>query len=63
MGMLVQKRFSITATSIPSERLLSSAGMIISTRRGSLLPADTLVLVSETVTNSHTTIYASVPIL
>ena len=52
ISALVQRKFSITATSVPSERLFSSAGMIISSRRNSLLPsnADKLIFLFE---NSH----------
>ena len=52
MSALVQSTFAFTATSVPSERLFSSAEMIISTRRCSFLPdnADKLILLYE---NSH----------
>ena len=38
MSKLVQKRFSMVATSVPLERLFSSAGNVINNRRSSLLP-------------------------
>ena len=55
---LVQRRFAITATSVSSERLFSSAGMIISARRSILMPdnADKLIFYRKILTNSYTTI-------
>ena len=52
MSKLVQKRFSMVATSVPSERLFSVAGNVINNRRSSLLPenADKLIFLFE---NSH----------
>ena len=38
MSKLVQKRFSMVATSVPLERLFSSAGNVINNRQSSLLP-------------------------
>ena len=52
MSKLVQKRFSMVATSVPSERLFSVAGNVINNRQSSLLPenADKLIFLFE---NSH----------
>lgn len=52
LGKLVQKYLSVPATSVPSERLFSSAGNVISQRRSCLLPenADKLIFLFE---NSH----------
>ena len=50
---LVQKMFSIVATSVPSEQLLSCSGNIISERRSCLLPenADKLIFLHKNITN------------
>ena len=49
MSKLVQKRFSIVATSVPSERLFSLARNVINNRPSSLLPenADKLICLFE----------------
>ena len=50
---LVKKMFSIVATSVPSERLFSCSGNVISERRSCLLPenADKLIFLHENITN------------
>ena len=51
---LVKKMFSIVATSVPSERLFSCAGNVISERRSCLLPenADKLIFLHENITDN-----------
>ena len=48
---LVQKTFSMVATSVPSERLFSSSGNIITEKRSCLLPenADKLIFLHENI--------------
>ena len=51
---LVQKMFSIVATSVPSERLFSCSGNVISELRSCLLPenADKLIFLHENITQN-----------
>ena len=46
---LIKKRYSMVATSVPSERLFSTAGNIINEKRSNLLPenADKLIFLHE----------------
>ena len=50
----VKKMFSIVATSVPSERLFSCDGNVISKRRSYLLPesADKLIFIHENITDN-----------
>ena len=52
MSKLVQNRFSMVATSVPSVRLFSSEGSVINNRRSSLLPenADKGIFYLKTLT-------------
>ena len=51
ISKLVQKMFSMVATSVASERLFSCSGNVISDRRSCLLPenADKLIFLHENV--------------
>ena len=51
---LVKKMFSVVATSVPSDRLFSCAGNIISERSSCLLPenADKLIFLHENITDN-----------